>query len=127
MSAQDFLVELGTEELPPKALNTLAEAFLAGIEKGLQSAGLNFSAKKTWYTHESIMVNLAELFAFLGQGLLLVLPTMIHRESRHTHKPELSTGTVYCGCSQSCSRYSLPYKNHALVSAPYRARALRQS
>jgi glycyl-tRNA synthetase beta subunit len=24
MSAQDFLVELGTEELPPKALNTLA-------------------------------------------------------------------------------------------------------
>ena len=26
MSAQDFLVELGTEELPPKALNTLAEA-----------------------------------------------------------------------------------------------------
>lgn len=27
MSAQDFLVELGTEELPPKALNTLAEAF----------------------------------------------------------------------------------------------------
>lgn len=47
MSAQDFLVELGTEELPPKALNTLAEAFLAGIEKGLQSAGLNFSAKKS--------------------------------------------------------------------------------
>lgn len=33
MSAQDFLVELGTEELPPKALNTLAEAFLGGIEK----------------------------------------------------------------------------------------------
>ncbi len=26
MSAQDFLVELGTEELPPKALKSLAEA-----------------------------------------------------------------------------------------------------
>ena len=29
----DFLVELGTEELPPKALKSLGEAFLAGIEK----------------------------------------------------------------------------------------------
>ena len=43
MSALDFLVELGTEELPPKALNTLADAFLAGIDKGLQAAGLNLS------------------------------------------------------------------------------------
>ncbi|MGE7960065.1 glycine--tRNA ligase subunit beta [Pseudomonas sp. NPDC089530] len=48
MSAQDFLVELGTEELPPKALNTLAEAFLSGIEKGLQAAGLNFEAKHVY-------------------------------------------------------------------------------
>lgn len=51
MSAQDFLVELGTEELPPKALNTLADAFLAGIEKGLQSAGLKFAAKKSMPRH----------------------------------------------------------------------------
>lgn len=42
MSALDFLVELGTEELPPKALKTLSEAFLAGIEKGLKDAGLGF-------------------------------------------------------------------------------------
>jgi glycyl-tRNA synthetase beta chain len=48
MSAQDFLVELGTEELPPKALNTLADAFLAGIEKGLHAAGLNFAAKNVY-------------------------------------------------------------------------------
>ena len=45
MSAQDFLVELGTEELPPKALNTLADAFLAGIDKGLQAAGLNYESQ----------------------------------------------------------------------------------
>lgn len=51
MSAQDFLVELGTEELPPKALNTLADAFLAGIEKGLHSAGLKFAAKKSTPRH----------------------------------------------------------------------------
>ena len=61
MSAQDFLVELGTEELPPKALNTLAEAFLAGIEKGLQNAGLNFSAKKVYAAPRRLAVLLTQL------------------------------------------------------------------
>lgn len=42
MSTKDFLVELGTEELPPKALKTLSEAFQTGIEKGLKEAGLNY-------------------------------------------------------------------------------------
>ena len=41
MSARDFLVELGTEELPPKALKTLGESFLNGIIKGLKQAGLH--------------------------------------------------------------------------------------
>jgi len=40
MSRQDFLVELGCEELPPKALNSLSEAFARGIETGLAQAGL---------------------------------------------------------------------------------------
>lgn len=40
MSALDFLVELGTEELPPKALGKLSDAFRTGIEKGLKEAGL---------------------------------------------------------------------------------------
>ncbi|WP_071873113.1 glycine--tRNA ligase subunit beta [Atopomonas hussainii] len=42
MSAYDFLVELGTEELPPKALKTLGQAFAAGVEKGLKAAGLAY-------------------------------------------------------------------------------------
>jgi glycyl-tRNA synthetase beta chain len=40
MSRQDFLVEIGTEELPPKSLPLLAEAFEAGIVQGLQNAGI---------------------------------------------------------------------------------------
>ena len=36
----DFLVELGTEELPPKALRGLEEAFVAGIRSGLEKAAL---------------------------------------------------------------------------------------
>jgi len=43
---QDFLVELGTEELPPKSLKRLAEAFLGGVEKGLQEAGLSYAAAR---------------------------------------------------------------------------------
>ena len=40
MSHKDFLVELGTEELPPKALKTLAESFRDGIISGIKAAGL---------------------------------------------------------------------------------------
>lgn len=39
---EDFLVELGCAELPPKALKTLSEAFESGVEAGLSKAGLSF-------------------------------------------------------------------------------------
>lgn len=61
MSAQDFLVELGTEELPPKALATLGDAFLAGIEKGLQAAGLNYSDKKVFAAPRRLAVLIRNL------------------------------------------------------------------
>ncbi len=38
----DFLIELGTEELPPKALLSLSEAFTAGIVSGFTSHNLSF-------------------------------------------------------------------------------------
>ena len=41
MSQRDLLIELGTEELPPKALLRLSEAFNRGIEEGLAKAGLS--------------------------------------------------------------------------------------
>ncbi len=40
MKRADFLVEVGTEELPPKGLLALAEAFRDGIAAGLDAAGL---------------------------------------------------------------------------------------
>ncbi len=61
MSAQDFLVELGTEELPPKALSALGDAFLAGIEKGLQAAGLTYSAKQVFAAPRRLAVLITEL------------------------------------------------------------------
>jgi glycyl-tRNA synthetase beta chain len=40
MTTRNFLVELGTEELPPTQLKKLSDAFTAGIEDGLKEAGL---------------------------------------------------------------------------------------
>lgn len=61
MSAQDFLVELGTEELPPKALSSLGDAFLAGIEKGLQAAGLNYTDKQVFAAPRRLAVLIRNL------------------------------------------------------------------
>ena len=61
MSALDFLVELGTEELPPKALKTLGDAFLAGIEKGLKSAGLSYSASRVYAAPRRLAVIIEQL------------------------------------------------------------------
>ena len=41
MATQDFLVELGTEELPPKALPTLSAALTEEFVRQLDEAGLN--------------------------------------------------------------------------------------
>ncbi|MGE8332642.1 MAG: glycine--tRNA ligase subunit beta, partial [Pseudomonas putida] len=57
----DFLVELGTEELPPKALATLGDAFLAGIEKGLQAAGLNYTGKQVYAAPRRLAVLIRQL------------------------------------------------------------------
>jgi len=43
MSTRDLLIEIGTEELPPKALNKLSKAFNNGVKNGLEEAGLAFT------------------------------------------------------------------------------------
>jgi len=42
-SVQDLLIELGTEELPPKALKKLSDAFSNGIVDGLKKAGFEIN------------------------------------------------------------------------------------
>jgi len=46
--AKNFLIELGTEELPPTSLRTLAQAFLDNFKKALIDADINFDDIK-WY------------------------------------------------------------------------------
>ena len=48
MTTQNFLVEIGTEELPPKALKTLATSFADNVEAELNQADLSFD-KIEWF------------------------------------------------------------------------------
>lgn len=48
MTQQTFLVEIGTEELPPKALRSLAESFAANFKAELDSANLVYGGVE-WF------------------------------------------------------------------------------
>jgi glycyl-tRNA synthetase beta chain len=56
MSARDLLVEIGTEELPPKALKKLSAAFSAGILDGLSKAGLAHGALRSYASPRRLAV-----------------------------------------------------------------------
>jgi len=59
----DFLVELGTEELPPKALHGLEEAFASGIRAGLVKAGLEHGDVVSYATPRRLAVWVKRLAA----------------------------------------------------------------
>ena len=60
---QDFLVEIGTEELPPKSLKTLMSAFTLGIEAGLNNAKLQHAAIRGYATPRRLAVLVSGLDA----------------------------------------------------------------
>ena len=53
---KDFLVELGTEELPPKALKALMTAFTDGITQGLEDARLEHGAIRSFASPRRLAV-----------------------------------------------------------------------
>ncbi len=61
MATQDFLVELGTEELPPKALKPLSDAFTQGITKGLEDAGVSFGKVEAFAAPRRLAVRIRDL------------------------------------------------------------------
>ena len=56
MQKRDLLVEIGTEELPPKALRSLEQAFAAAIESGLLKASLAHGALQSFATPRRLAV-----------------------------------------------------------------------
>lgn len=61
MATQDFLVELGTEELPPKALKPLSDAFTQGIARGLEEAGVEFAKVESFAAPRRLAVRIRDL------------------------------------------------------------------
>ncbi|VTM24618.1 Glycine--tRNA ligase beta subunit [Stutzerimonas stutzeri] len=61
MTTQNFLVEIGTEELPPKALKTLATAFADNVQAELNQAGLTFDKIEWFATPRRLAVKVLNL------------------------------------------------------------------
>jgi glycyl-tRNA synthetase beta chain len=72
MSTQDFLVEIGTEELPPKALNLLSRSFATSVASGLKKQSLTCGQIKQFAT---------------PRRLALIVPDLCeHQEDREIEK-----------------------------------------
>jgi len=63
---RDLLIEIGTEELPPKALRTLCDAFAAAVAEGLAQAGLDHAGITPYGTPRRL--------ALLINGLAIAQP-----------------------------------------------------
>lgn len=59
--AEDFLLEIGTEELPPKALVTLSTALVERVTAGLDTAGLAHGAVRAFATPRRLAVLVSAL------------------------------------------------------------------
>lgn len=57
----DFLVEIGTEELPPKALLTLSNAFREGVLSQLKAEQLAFSEVKSFASPRRLAITISNL------------------------------------------------------------------
>ena len=59
--ADDFLVEIGTEELPPKALRSLMDAFGAGLTAAIEAVPLEHAAVHTYASPRRLAVRIERL------------------------------------------------------------------
>ncbi|WP_198781727.1 glycine--tRNA ligase subunit beta [Shewanella putrefaciens] len=61
MNFENLLIELGTEELPPKSLRKLAESFLANFTEELTKADLAFKSAVWYAAPRRLAINVTEL------------------------------------------------------------------
>lgn len=64
MSSHDFLVEIGSEELPPKALKTLSEAFTREFTERLNKAGLAYGEVHSFASPRRLAIRVRQLASF---------------------------------------------------------------
>ncbi len=63
MSKKDFLVEVGTEELPPKALGNLLKSFQTGVVDGLKEESLAYAEVRSFATPRRLALVVSDLDA----------------------------------------------------------------
>jgi len=63
MNAKPLLIELGTEELPPKALKKLSTAFSKGVVDGLKKAGFEINEVESFAAPRRLAVLIKDLAA----------------------------------------------------------------
>jgi glycyl-tRNA synthetase beta chain len=74
-AAADFLVEIGTEELPPKALRNLMNAFAGNLQQSLDNARLEHAAVSAYASPRRLAVIVASLgFAQADQEVVVKGP-----------------------------------------------------
>lgn len=61
MASNDFLIELGTEELPPTALKTLQDAFADGLLARFDKAGLTYANSERYAAPRRLALVVADL------------------------------------------------------------------
>lgn len=61
MRTDTLLIELGTEELPPKSLKSLATAFAANMQKEIDDAQLSYSAVNWFASPRRLAVQISDL------------------------------------------------------------------
>lgn len=61
MSTRDLLIEIGSEELPPKALNKLSDAFTAGVVAGLADAQLQHGDVESYASPRRLAILIRDL------------------------------------------------------------------
>ncbi len=60
---QDLLIELGTEELPPKALKKLSQAFTGGVVNGLKKIGFEVNEVQSFAAPRRLAILLKDIAA----------------------------------------------------------------
>ncbi len=58
---RSLLVEIGTEELPPKALKRLSDAFTKGVVEGIHNAGLHYGEVKSYASPRRLAILIQHL------------------------------------------------------------------
>ncbi len=98
MSKHTLLLEIGTEELPPKTLKQLATAFSNHIKDGLREAGLEFSEVTEGATARRLAVSVTELSSIQPDTVILKKGPAIKAAYSKTGDPT----TAALGFAKAC-------------------------